>query len=82
MSVPFTPSGSRKSHLILSNKQYSKVLSTVRETSTRLTPRNRSLVPLRASDVRDAVVSATIWTRKMKVNMQMELVRPIITPQV
>ena len=82
MSTPFTPTGSRKSHLILSHKQYSKVLTNVSGTSTRLTSRNRSLELLRASDARDAAVSATIWTRKMKMNIRTELTRLIIPPQV
>ena len=82
MSTPFTPTGSRKSHLILSHKQYSKVLTNVSGTSTRLTSRNRSLELLRASDARDAAVSATIWTRKMKMNIRTELIRLIIPPQV
>ena len=82
MSTPFTPTGSRKSHLILSHKQYSKVLNNVRGTPTRLTSRNRSLEPLQASDARDAAVSATIWTRKMKMNIPTELIRLIIPPQV
>ena len=81
MTAPFTPT-SRKSHLRLSHKQYSKVLNPIRRLSTRLTPRNRSLEPLQASDAQDEAVSATIWTRKMKMNIRTELVRPIITPQV